>query len=87
MALEVETAFYREHRDEYHRKYYNKFLVISGNKLWKTFSNESDAVDYAVEQFPVEEFMIHSPAGEDKKTVAQPWVASRRYTEPASPHA
>jgi len=35
-VFEREDAFYSAHQAEFHEKYYDKWLVIIGESLWKT---------------------------------------------------
>ena len=63
--LERENAFYQSHKTEFHEKYYEKWLVISGETLWGVFDKFPDAAKAAYQSFNPGEFMIHTPSHDD----------------------
>jgi len=63
--LEKENRFYASHKAEFREKYYDKWLVISGDSLWGVFNIFSDAAQAAFNNFNPGEFMIHSPSHDD----------------------
>ena len=65
-VLEQESAFYREHRDEYHEQFLEKWLVIAGASLWGVFDTLTEAAKAAFAKMEPGTFMIHRPADDDK---------------------
>jgi hypothetical protein len=63
--LELENAFYASHKAEFHKKYFDKWLVIVGESLWNVFDKFSDAAQAAFQNFKPGDFMIHTPSHDD----------------------
>ena len=63
--LERENNFYTSHKAEFHKKYYDKWLVIVRESLWGVFDKFSDAAQAAFQNFKPGEFMIHTPNHDD----------------------
>jgi hypothetical protein len=63
--LERENAFYEAHKTEFHEKYLNKWLIITGEALFGAFDTVKDAFTMAQERFEDEEFMLRRPADDD----------------------
>jgi len=71
--LEQENAFYDAHKVEFHEKYFDKWLVITGGSLWGVYGKFSDAAKNALEQLGQNDFMIHRPS-DDGKVIEIPSV-------------
>ncbi|MCL2443006.1 MAG: hypothetical protein FWD13_06000 [Treponema sp.] len=63
--LERENNFYISRKVEFHKKYYDKWLVIVGESLWGVFDKFSDAAQAAFTNFKPGKFMIHTPSHDD----------------------
>jgi hypothetical protein len=63
--FERENAFYEAHKTEFHEKYLNKWLIITGEALFGVFDTVKDAFTMAQERFEDEEFMLRRPADDD----------------------
>ena len=64
--LERENAFYAAHQAEFREKYFDKWLVITGESLWGVYDTITDAAKAALKHFEPGEFMIHSPADDGR---------------------
>jgi len=64
--LEEENAFYDAHKAEFHEKYLNKWLVITGESLWGVYDRIADAVEATVGKFEPGKIMIHRPSDDGK---------------------
>ena len=79
--LERENIFYASHKLEYHERYYNKWLVISGDSLWGIFDKFSDAAQAAFQNFKPGEFMIHTPSHDDTVIQLGPVISETNPTD------
>ena len=59
--FERENAFYKAHKDEFHQKYLDKWLVITGETLWGVYDKSAVAAKEALQHFKPGEFIIHKP--------------------------
>jgi len=64
--LEQENAFYDAHMAEFHEKYPDKWLVITGGSLWGVYDKVADAVEATVGKFEPGKIMIHRPSDDGK---------------------
>ena len=81
--LEQENTFYEAHRDEFREKYYNKYLVIVGEKLHGVFDTFAEAAKTALANYEPCEFLIHRPSDEDR-VIEITNIFSETEDEPAS---
>ena len=79
--LERENQFYTSHKAEFHEKYYDKWLVISGDSLWGVFDKFSDAAQAAFQSFKPGEFMIHTPSHDDTVIQIGPLISEANSTD------
>jgi len=70
--LEEENAFYDAHKEEFHEKYLNKWLVITGESLWGVYDNTTEAVEAALESLEPGKIMIHKPANDGRVVYVGP---------------
>ncbi|MCL2231779.1 MAG: hypothetical protein FWB99_01730 [Treponema sp.] len=63
--LELENRFYKAHKDEFKKKYPDKWLVIVGESLWGVYDKVSDAGKAALQNFEPGEFMVHRPSDDN----------------------
>jgi hypothetical protein len=59
---EQEKAYYASHKAEFHEKYPDKWIVITGNTLWGAFDTSSEAIKNVAGNLKQGEFMLHKPA-------------------------
>ena len=78
--LDRENQFYASHKAEFHEKYYEKWLVISGDSLWGVYDKFADAAQAAFHNFKPGEFMIHTPSHDDTVIQIGPLISE---TNPA----
>jgi len=71
--LEQENAFYDTHQAEFKEKYFDKWLVITGDSLWGVYDKFAVAAKDAMERLGSSEFMIHRPS-DDGKVIEIPSV-------------
>jgi len=71
--LEQENAFYDAHQVEFHEKYPDKWLVITGESLWGIYDKFAVAAKDALEGLGSSDFMIHRPS-DDGKVIEIPSV-------------
>jgi len=64
--LEKENAFYDAHKAEFHEKYLNKWLVITGESLWGVYDKFADAAKNALESLEHGKIMIHKPSDDGR---------------------
>jgi len=64
--LEQENAFYDAHKAEFHEKYLDKWLVITGESLWGVYDKVADAVEATMGKFEPGKIMIHRPSDDGK---------------------
>ena len=77
--LEQENAFYEANKDEFRQKYLNKWLLITGNKLWGAYDKIADAAEEALKQdMEPGHFMIHKPADDDMIIEIGPIISTSR---------
>jgi len=75
--LEQENAFYKANKDEFRQKYLNKWLLITGNKLWGAYESIAEAAKEAIKQdMELGHFMIHRPADDDKEIRISPIITT-----------
>jgi len=79
--LEQENAFYDAHQAEFREKYFDKWLVITGESLWGVYDKFAGAAKDAVERLGQVDFMIHRPS-DDGKVIEIP-SAKIRYPDDA----
>jgi hypothetical protein len=58
-VLDKEWDYYMNNRDEIVRKYHNKYVVISGNKVVAAYDDEDTAFDETIKTIPLGSFMLH----------------------------
>ena len=73
--LERENAFYGAHRDEFREKYYNKYLLITGETLYGVYDKFAEAAKTALENFDPGKFLIHKPSDEDRIIEINPIIS------------
>ena len=49
--LELEDAYYTEHKTEFHEKYSDKWLIIVGESLFGVYDTIADATKTALQHF------------------------------------
>jgi len=64
--LEKENAFYDAHQAEFHEKYLDKWLVITGESLWGVYNSTTEAVEAALGSLEPGKIMIHRPSDDGK---------------------
>jgi len=64
--LEQESAFYDAHQAEFHEKYLDKWLVITGESLWGVYDKFVEATKAALGSLEPGKFMIHKPSDDGK---------------------
>jgi len=64
--LEEENAFYDAHKEEFHEKYLNKWLVITGDLLWGVYDKFAEASKNALESLEHGKIMIHRPSDDGR---------------------
>jgi len=64
--LEQENAFYDAHKAEFHEKYLDKWLVITGESLWGVYDSTTEAVEATLENLEPGKIMIHKPANDGR---------------------
>ena len=74
--LERENAFYKTHRNEFREKYYNKYLLITGETLQGTYDKFAEAAKVAFENFEPGKFLIHKPSDEDRIIEIGPFIST-----------
>ena len=79
--LERENTFYTSRKTEFHEKYYNKWLVITGDTLWGVFDQFSDAAQAAFQNFKPGKFMIHTPSHDDTVIQIAPLISEANPTD------
>lgn len=80
--LEQENAFYEANKIEFREKYLNKWLLITGNKLWGTYDKIADAANEAIKQdMEPGHFMIHKPADDDIVIETGPIIITTNQSE------
>jgi len=72
--LEQESAFYDAHQAEFHEKYPDKWLVITGESIWGVYDKFAVAAKDALEKLEPGKFMIHKPADDGKVVYLGPRV-------------
>ena len=75
--LEREDAFYTKHKDEFHEKYHDKWLVITGESLFGVYDTIAEAVETALPRFKPGEFMIRRPADDGRVIEIGPIIRTR----------
>ena len=58
-ALVQEWAYYMENRDKSVRRYRDKYVVISGNKVVASYEDENKAYYDTIKTIPLGSFIIH----------------------------
>jgi hypothetical protein len=58
-VLEKEWAYYMSNRDEIVRKYRDKYVVISDDRVVAAYDDENDAYFDTIKSIPLGSFMIH----------------------------
>jgi len=74
VMLEQENAFYDTHQAEFHEKYLDKWLVITGESLWGVYDKFADAARDALEKLETGKFMLHKPSDDGKVIYLGPRV-------------
>jgi len=72
--LEQEKAFYDTHKAEFHEKYLDKWLVITGESLWGVYDKIADAAKAAFGSLEQGKIMIHRPSDDGKVIFVGPRV-------------
>ena len=80
-VLKREKAFYEEHKAEFHKKYLNKWLVITGESLLGAYDTTKEAVEDALKHCGTGEFMLHKPARDDIPLRIGPNIRAERPCE------
>ena len=73
--LERENAFYEAHRDEFREKYYDKYLLITGEELYGVYDKFADAAKTALDNYEPGDFLIHKPSDEDRIIEISPGIS------------
>ena len=67
--LEKEFAYYLEHQSELLKDYKNSYIVIVGQKIVGSYSNNEDALYYSRQKYPLGTFLIqHCTEGDSAYT-------------------
>ncbi|GHV70075.1 hypothetical protein AGMMS49928_16200 [Spirochaetia bacterium] len=72
--FEKENAFYNAHKEEFHKRYPTKQLVIVGEALIGIYDTPKDALTDALKHFKPGGFMMRSPANDDKRLKIGPII-------------
>jgi len=64
--LEQENAYYNAHQAEFREKYFDKWLVITGESLWGVYNSTTEAVEAALGNLEHGKIMIHRPSDDGK---------------------
>ncbi len=68
--LELEFKYYREHQEEFVKKYNGKVLVIKGQEVIGTFDSEIEALTETSKKHQIGTFLVHKcGSGEDNITM------------------
>ena len=72
--FERENAFYESKQAEFHEKYLDKWLVITGTSLLGVYDTIADAAKAALEQLEPGDFILHRPADDGKILEIGPFI-------------
>ncbi len=72
--LAEEVSFYEENKEDFIRKYLNRYLLIKGSNLVATCENEGAAIREGVRRFGTGPFLVRL-AGEDMPEFSVPALA------------
>jgi len=75
--LELEDAYYTEHKTEFHEKYSDKWLIIVGESLFGVYDTIADATKTALQHFKPGEFMMRRPVDDDLVIEVGPIIRTR----------
>jgi hypothetical protein len=76
-VFEKEKVFYETHKDEFHEKYLNKWLVIVGDSLFGAYDTPKEAIISATKRYKPGEFMMRLPANDGKVFRIGPFIRIR----------
>jgi hypothetical protein len=72
--FEQENAFYEAHKEEFHQKYLNKWLVIVGDSLFGAYDTPKEAITSTTKHYKPGEFMVRLPANDGKVFRIGPFI-------------
>jgi hypothetical protein len=72
--LEKEWEFYKAHKPELVKDYFNKFVVISGNRLVAAYDDKAKAYNDTVQRLPLGSFLIHQVTDPEKVLRLSPFA-------------
>jgi len=75
--LEKEWEFYETHKKELVKKYLDKIVVISGDKVIASYDDENEAYNKTIGNIPLGSFMMHHITDPEEVIHISPFISGR----------